>query len=65
MKSHLSSVRAVSEVVMKVFKMSLMLMMAIFITAGVVSAAPARIASITDHIDGPIRVAVDSRGICM
>ena len=47
---------------MKIFKMSLLLLMAMIVTAGAVSATPARIASITDHIDGPSRVAIDSQG---
>jgi sugar lactone lactonase YvrE len=47
---------------MKILKVSILLMMAMIVTAGAVSAAPARIASITDRIDGPIRVAVDSQG---
>ncbi len=47
---------------MKIFKLSIFLVMAVLVMAGAVSAAPARIASITDHIDGPVRVAVDSQG---
>lgn len=47
---------------MKIFKLSLFSVIAVLVTAGIVSAAPARIASITDHIDGPVRVAVDSQG---
>lgn len=47
---------------MKILKMSIFLMMAVIVTAGAVLAAPARIASITDHIDGPMRVAADSQG---
>jgi len=47
---------------MKIFKVSTILMIAIMVMAGAVSAAPARIASITDHIDGPFRVAVDASG---
>ncbi|MEK6743511.1 MAG: FG-GAP-like repeat-containing protein [Nitrospirota bacterium] len=47
---------------MKILKLSIFLVMAVLVMAGAVSAAPARIASITDHIDGPVRVAVDSQG---
>ena len=47
---------------MKIFKLSIILMMAMIILAGSVLAAPARIASITDRIDGPIRITADSQG---
>jgi sugar lactone lactonase YvrE len=56
------NVQVVSEVVMKMFKVSMILMMAVLVMAGVVSAAPARIDAITDHIDGPFRVALDAQG---
>lgn len=47
---------------MKIFKLSIFLVMAVLVMAGAVSAAPVRIASITDHIDGPVRIAVDAQG---
>ena len=47
---------------MKIFKLSILFVIAVLVTASVVSAAPARIASITDHIDGPVRIAIDSQG---
>jgi len=47
---------------MKIFKLSIFLMMAVMVAASAVSAAPAWIASITDHIDGPTRIAVDAKG---
>jgi sugar lactone lactonase YvrE len=56
------NVQVASEVVMKFFKMSIILMMAVMVMAGAVQAAPSRIASITDHIDGPTRIAVDAKG---
>jgi len=47
---------------MKIFKLSIFLIMTVLVMAGAVSAAPAWISSITDHREGPFRVAVDASG---
>ena len=47
---------------MKICRVFIILMTAMIVTAGSVAATPARVASITDRIDGPVRAAVDTQG---